>query len=118
MFYELAQLSIGNLLRARTRLAMTAGGVLVGTAAVIMLIALTIGLQAAAEAGIGQSGALTEIQVWPNWDRGPDGTGETPQLTTANVAKMWKIPGVQAVIPVVNFQGGLEVTTEKKYPGY
>lgn len=121
MFYELVQLSVGNLLRARTRLIMTAGGVLVGTTAVILLIALTIGLQTAAEAGIGQSGALTEIQVWPNWswDRGGGNQQEElPQLTVENVAKMWQIPGVQAVIPVTNFQGGLEVTTTKKYMGY
>ena len=50
MFYELSLLAIGNLFRARARLIMTAGGVLVGTTAVILLIALTIGLQNAAEA--------------------------------------------------------------------
>ncbi len=125
MFYELAQLAIGNLLRARARLAMTAGGVLVGTAAVILLIALTIGLQNAAEAGIGQSGSLTEIQVWPNyggWGRGGGGGGEEQeelaQLTAENVARMWQIEGVEAVIPVVNFQGGLEITTAEKYQGW
>ena len=63
MFYELGLLAIGNLFRARTRLIMTAGGVLVGTSAVILLIALTIGLQNAAEAGIGNDSSLTEIEV-------------------------------------------------------
>ena len=38
MFGELAQLAFGNLLRARARLIMTAGGVLVGTTAVILLV--------------------------------------------------------------------------------
>ena len=47
---ELFHLALMNLMRARARLAMTSGGVLVGTAAVILLIALTIGLQQAAEA--------------------------------------------------------------------
>lgn len=122
MFYELSQLAIGNLLRARARLVMTAGGVLVGTAAVILLIALTIGLQNAAEAGIGQSGALTEIQVWPNYGWGPQGGStspeEIPQLDVENVAGMWQIPGVQAVIPVTNLQSGLEITTTAKLFGY
>ncbi len=122
MFYELAQLAIGNLLRARARLVMTAGGVLVGTAAVILLIALTIGLQNAAEAGIGQSGSLTEIQVWPNFGGWGPGGGdeqeEVVQLTAENVARMWQIEGVQAVIPVVNFQGGLEITTADKLQGW
>ena len=38
MFSELAGLAIGNLFRARARLAMTAGGVVVGTSAVILLV--------------------------------------------------------------------------------
>lgn len=58
MLYELTQLALRNLTRARARLIMTAGGVLVGTAAVILLIAITVGLQAIAEAGIGSSTSL------------------------------------------------------------
>ncbi|MBC8100291.1 MAG: ABC transporter permease [Armatimonadetes bacterium] len=124
MLYELAQLAVGNLLRARARLVMTSGGVLVGTAAVILLIALTIGLQTAAEAGIGQDASLTEIQVYPNYNYDPYASSEDsepqeiPQLTPANIARFWQIEGVQAVIPVKNYQGGLEVTTADKLYGY
>lgn len=119
MFYELSRLSIGNLLRARTRLVMTAGGVLVGTTAVILLIALTIGLQNAAEAGIGSSGSLTEIQVWPNWQPPRPGEAyvEPPQLTVEAVNRMWRIPGVQAVIPVANMAAGGEINADG-YMGY
>lgn len=107
MFYELAQLAISNLLRARARLAMTAGGVLVGTTAVILLIALTFGLQRAAEAGIGENAALTELNVWPNYGWGPDSSGEdVPQLTLDAIQQFWRIPGVAAVIPTMNLQGG------------
>jgi len=110
MFYELVQLALGNLSRARGRLAMTAGGVLVGTAAVVLLIALTIGLQQAAEAGIGQSGSLTEIQVWPNYGRRPSSSGSTsdeiPQLTIDTVRALWQIEGVQAVLPMTMLQSG------------
>lgn len=98
MFIELAQLSIGNLLRARARLIITAGGVVVGTTAVIMLIALTIGLQTAAEAGLGSSTQLTQIDVYPSWS--PDGS-DTPQLDIASVQKFWEIEGVGAVVPTV-----------------
>ncbi len=111
MFYELAQLAVGNLLRARARLIMTAGGVLVGTSAVILLIALTIGLQRAAEAGIGNNAALTEIQVYLNYGydgstSGSSNPEDTPKLDIATVSQFWQIPGVAAVIPVVNLQGG------------
>jgi putative ABC transport system permease protein len=105
MFYELAQLAIGNLSRARARLVMTAGGVLVGTTAVIILIALTIGLQQAAEAGIGASGSLTEIQVWPNWNI-PRGQSQEdlPQLNVDAVRALWQLDGVIAVVPMVRLQ--------------
>ena len=103
MFYERSPLAIGNLARARARLVMTAGGVLIGTTAVILLIALTFGLQRAAEAGIGSSSALTEIQVYPNYGGGPGGStpDEIPQLTVDAVKAFWTIPGVAAVIPMV-----------------
>ncbi len=120
MFYELAQLAFGNLIRARARLAMTAGGVLVGTAAVILLIALTIGLQNAAEAGIGASGSLTELQVYPNYEFRPNADGSTqseiPQLTQAAVREFWKIKGVAAVIPMTNLQNGQLLSGD--YYGY
>jgi len=108
MFNELASLAVHNLTRARARLFMTAGGVLVGTTAVILLIALTIGLQTAAEAGIGANASLTEIRVYPNFGYFPGGeptdAAELPELDIASVQALWTIPGVAAVIPVVELQ--------------
>lgn len=109
MTYELLQLAISNLLRARARLLMTAGGVLVGTTAIILLIALTIGLQEAAESGFGSDASLTELEVYPPWDYRPSPEGEeaeVPKLDVRTVATMWQIPGVVAVIPTVGLQGG------------
>ena len=104
MFYELARLALDNLGRARARLAMTAAGVLVGTTAVILLVALTIGLQQAAEASIGNNAAVTLIDVYPNWS--PDAGENVPQLTPDAVRAFWQIPGVAAVIPSLTLQGG------------
>ena len=114
MLYELFQLAIGNLGRARARLVMTSGGVLVGTTAVILLIALTVGLQQAAEAGIGSSASLTEIQVYPNYGR--EANDNIPQLDPAAVRAFWQIPGVAAVIPMVHLQAG-ELQVDD-YSGY
>lgn len=120
MFYELALLAIGNLNRARARLAMTAGGVLVGTTAVILLVALTAGLQQAAEASIGSNSQLLELDVFPNYgfrrtDQEQQPT-EIKQLTVEAVNAFWKIPGVAAVIPMTNLQSG-EINAGK-YTGY
>jgi putative ABC transport system permease protein len=94
---------------------MTAGGVLVGTTAVILLIALTIGLQTAAEAGIGQNASLTEIRVYPNFGFGPAGEmlseSERPELTIPAVRAFWEIPGVAAVIPIIDLRSWAELDT-------
>jgi putative ABC transport system permease protein len=124
-FDQLLNLAVHNLLRAKARLAMTAGGVLVGTAAVTLLIALTIGLQTAAEAGIGQSSALTEIAVYPNYGFGGGGGGfgdgtvdtEVPQLTVEAVSAMWRIPGIQAVIPTASLRGGATLVVDDLWGG-
>jgi putative ABC transport system permease protein len=105
MFFELVGLALSNLTRARARLAMTAAGVLVGTSAVMILVALTIGLQQAAEAGIGSNAALTQIEVYPNWS--PDPAESVPQLTTEAVRSFWQIPGVSVVVPTVYLYGEL-----------
>lgn len=112
MFWELGRLAIHNLMRARARLAMTSGGVLVGTAAVILLVAMTIGLQQAAEQGIGQSGALTEVIVSPSFEFNASNTAEPPQLTPAMIEQFWRISGVRAVIPLLNFQSWGELLAE------
>jgi putative ABC transport system permease protein len=113
MFSELFQLAISNLGRARARLAMTAGGVVVGTTAVILLIAMTLGLQAAAEAGIGNDASLTQIDVYQAWNE----TGApTPQLNDEAVAALWRIPGVRVVVPYMRLQAG-ELHAED-YSGY
>ena len=113
MWTELFQLAIRNLGRARARLIMTAGGVVVGTSAVILLVALTYGLQNAAEAGIGSDASLTQIDVYPMWGE----TGSTsPELNDETIVALWQIPNVQAVVPRVMVQSG-EMHIGK-YSGY
>ncbi len=112
MFGELVQLAIRNLLRARARLVMTSGGVLVGTAAVIMLLAMTNGLQRAAELGIGQNESLTRFNVAQKYQWNPDGSPgpEFPKLTIAAIEQFKKVEGVLAVIAMKNLNSGPIVT--------
>lgn len=105
MFSELAYLSIHNLLRARSRLLMTAGGVMIGTTAVVLLIALTIGLQAAAEAGIGEDSSLTQITIYAGFRR--DST--SPTLNLDAVAELEALDDVAAVIPLFSLSGFAEL---------
>ncbi|MCU0475381.1 MAG: ABC transporter permease [Anaerolineae bacterium] len=113
---ELLTLAIGNLLRARARLVMTAGGVLVGTAAVILLISITVGLQEAAEKDIGQNASLTEMQVYPAYNPNLS-FDQVPRLDLALVRRLYTIPNVAMVIPTVYMEGGGELVAGKLY-GY
>jgi putative ABC transport system permease protein len=113
---ELMTLAIGNLLRARARLVMTAGGVLVGTAAVILLISITIGLQQAAENDIGQNASLTEMSIYPAYNPNLP-YDQLPQLDMPLVRTLYTVPGVALVIPTNYMEGGGEMTAGK-YTGY
>jgi len=105
MLYELASLSIHNLMRARSRLLMTAGGVMIGTTAVVLLIALTIGLQSAAEASIGEDSSLTLITIRSSFRR----DSSSPTLDLDAVAQLAALPDVAAVIPMLQMSGFVEL---------
>ncbi|MFN8371373.1 MAG: ABC transporter permease [Anaerolineae bacterium] len=109
MLVELGRLAWDNLLRARTRLLMTCGGVLIGTTAVVLLVALTFGLQRAAEAGVGANSMLTQLFIYPSYAPIEDDQESVPLLNDDMVAQFAQIPGVQAVIPMKSFQGGGEI---------
>jgi putative ABC transport system permease protein len=113
---ELLNLAIGNLLRARARLIMTAGGVLVGTAAVILLISITIGLQQAAENDIGANASLTEMYIYPAYNPNLP-FDQLPQLDVALIRKLYTIPNVALVVPTNYLEGGGEIVAGKYY-GY
>jgi putative ABC transport system permease protein len=100
MWSELFHLAWGNLGRSRARLAMTAGGVVVGTSAVILLIALTLGLQEAAEAGIGSNVSLIQIDVSAAWHE------SAPRLNDEAIRLLRRIDGVRLVIPTLRLQAG------------
>lgn len=113
---ELFTLAVGNLMRARARLVMTAGGVLVGTAAVILLISITIGLQQAAENDIGSNASLTEMQVYPAYSRNVS-FDQLPKLDVALVRRLYSIPNVSLVVPTNYMEGGGEMRAGD-YTGY
>jgi putative ABC transport system permease protein len=109
MLYELGRLAWDNLMRARGRLFMTCGGVLIGTAAVILLVALTFGLQRAAEAGIGANSLLTQLFIFPSYAPIDEETESIPILNDETMLAFAQIPGVIAVIPMKTFMGGGEI---------
>jgi putative ABC transport system permease protein len=103
----------GNLARRKGRVALTAIGVVIGTAAVVLLISLGVGLQRNAESQLGNIGDLTKITVYPGYTEvaiapvGPGAVTASTPLNTAAIEALSGIPGVTAVIPQDYFQGGI-----------
>lgn len=113
--WDLLSLIIENLSRRKARVALTAIGVVIGTAAVVLLVSLGVGLQQNAEQQLGSIGDLTKINVWPMYDFGEGGGGggvainQEPQitpLTNQTIADIQALPGVAVVIPQDPFQYG------------
>ncbi len=137
-FLDLLRLILGNLGRRKARVALTAIGVVIGTAAVVILVSLAIGLQKSATEQLYGIGDLTLIDVMPAYGGdfsgggggGPmivqssGGTGNNLQLptllTNSALDQIRAIPGVKSVIPrdylnagnIVHFQkmeGGMNI---------
>jgi putative ABC transport system permease protein len=63
-FFDLISIIIDNLGRRKTRVALTAVGVIIGTAAIVVLVSLAIGLQKNATQQLYGIGNLTQIDVY------------------------------------------------------
>jgi len=115
-FLDLLRLIFGNLNRRKARVALTAIGVVIGTAAVVILVSLAIGLQRNANEQLYGIGDLAQIQVSPTFGGegvyfsgpvmgggggggGGDGLSEPLLLTNDAVNELRAIPGVEVVIP-------------------
>ncbi len=117
---DVLRLIFGNLNRRKGRVALTAVGVVIGTAAVVILVSLAIGLQKNANQQLYGIGDLSQIQVSPSYgtEGGPKGmvmavsagggggggsSGgglQSPKLlTNSALEELRAIPGVSAVIP-------------------
>lgn len=109
-FIDLLRLIFGNLSRRKARVALTAIGVVIGTAAVVILVSLAIGLQRNANEQLYGIGDLTQIQVMPTYGEGPvvvgpggggggGGSSQTKLLTNQALEELRTIPGVEWVSP-------------------
>ena len=126
---DLVRLILGNLSRRKARVGLTAIGVVIGTAAVVILVSLAIGLQRNANEQLFGIGDLTQIQVMPAFDMeggggpvvrvdgGGGGPGGQPQptrlLTNSALEELRAIPGVASVIPRDYLMTGLIVKYQK-----
>ncbi|WP_322510218.1 ABC transporter permease, partial [Anaerolinea sp.] len=123
-FLDYLGLVFYNLGRRKGRVALTAIGVVIGTAAVVVLVALASGLQRNATRQFSQVGNLTLIMVYPKYSEemvvkpiggGSGGTGQpqTKLLTPQAIAEISTIDGVAQVIPRDTLRGGARLVAGK-----
>ena len=108
---DLVRLVWGNLRRMKARVAMTATGVVIGTAAVIVLISLAAGLQRSAAQDLSTIGDLTQITVFPPsfvraFGAPPGQAREEEVLDDRTLAEFRRLPGVVAATPWEALMGG------------
>lgn len=113
-FFDLVSIIASNLSRRKGRVVLTAIGVVIGTAAVVLLVSLAIGLQQSATSQLYGISDLRRIEVYPNYDTGGGGGGggvvysdkgqipgssEAKLLTPKALEELAALPGVEYVIP-------------------
>ena len=108
-FIDLLRLIMDNLGRRKGRVMLTAIGVVIGTASVILLISLAIGLQKSATSNLWGISDLRRIDVYPGYSEAPmamavsvDSKGMPSGmqlLTPQTVEDIKAIPGVDMVTP-------------------
>jgi putative ABC transport system permease protein len=130
-FIDLVTLILDNLSRRKGRVALTAIGVVIGTAAVVILVSLGIGLQQNALSQLYGIGDLTQIYVYPNYGESPGGPGmvavevigpggvpsNQKLITNDSLVELRSLPGVSAVIPRDWMYGGANITYNRLEAG-
>jgi putative ABC transport system permease protein len=104
---ELLSLILLNLNRRKGRVLLTSIGVVIGTAAVVVLVSLAMGLQQNANERFGSVAEMSQITVMPNWEAAMpvESSGAVAQynepdpITSSVIREIAAIPGVAHVIP-------------------
>lgn len=123
-FFDLLALITSNLGRRKARVALTAIGVVIGTAAVVVLVSLGAGLQKSATEQLGNIGDLTQIMVQPGMGDGGGGpifmgggggggggkgASEMKLITNESLKEFAALPGVVSVIPRDGLNAGMTI---------
>ncbi len=108
-FLDIVGMSAGNLWRRKLRTFLTVLGVMIGTASIVVMLSLGIGLKSAMMEQMTAYGGMTEIEVYRNYGN------ENIQLNDTAVNSIMQIPGVESVSPMLRMNGTF---TQGKYSAY
>ena len=107
-FLDLLTMSAGNLWRRKLRTVLTVLGVVIGTASIVVMLSLGIGLKQSYLAEVEQSGGLTTVNVYSgneltfyDSDSGSSSNTEQVELTDEVIEEISQIEHVKFVSPVL-----------------
>ncbi len=102
-FLDLLLLSLSNLKRRKLRTALTVFGVLIGTASVVTMISIGIGLRELSDENIAQYGSITAIDVHSDayYDDARSTATEPLFLKDETIDTLSKLEHVRAVAPML-----------------
>lgn len=95
-FSDIIAMSAGNLWKRKVRTVLTVLGVMIGTASIVVMLSLGIGLKNAMLGEIQSQGSMTDIQVY-NYNYG--GSGEQLLMTDKTMEEFLQIEHVTAATP-------------------
>ncbi len=97
---DLISMGVRNLWRRKARSILTILGVIIGTAAIIVMMSLGIGMQKSFEQSLEGMGSINIIEVHPKWDEVNGGRDKNAgKLNDKTVEKLKKIDKVSGVMP-------------------
>lgn len=96
-----------NLWRRKARTILTCLGVIIGTAAIVVMLSLGIGLKISMEESMAQWGSLNIIRIHPGMTYDEEGNphGDARRLNQETVDELKSFPGVVAVSPAYEVHG-------------
>ncbi|GFP29108.1 putative ABC transport system permease protein [Candidatus Hakubella thermalkaliphila] len=110
---DLFRMVLTNLKRMRLRTALTAAGVIIGTAAIVTMVGIGSGLQKTTREQFESEATLTQISVFRgSFSRGGpfvSSTEESDALNKKAIDRIKDIEGVEAVVPNINVAIDLQV---------
>lgn len=103
-FSDIIAMSAGNLWKRKVRTVLTVLGVMIGTAAIVVMLSLGIGLQSAMIGEIQSQGSMTNIQVY-NYSYG---SSDQLLMTDKTIEEFQQMEYVTAATPQLSTWGTLE----------
>lgn len=115
-FYDLIGMSLGNLWRRKLRTFLTILGVLIGTASIVAMISLALGMKKQMMDEFSSMGSATQIHVTSSGDMDSGSNMDTDMLLTDSNLEMFQgLEYVKRVDPSLTFDVSMK---QGKYDGY